>query len=45
MTKVEAPKVKKKTDTKAVSTVDDREIKYEDIKDEQKNKFTKLQEL
>lgn len=45
MTKVEAPKAEKKTDPKAVITVDDREIKYEDLTDEQKIYFAHLQDL
>ena len=45
MTKVNPPKVEKKTDPKAVITVDDREIKYEDLTDEQKIYFAHLQDL
>jgi len=45
MTKVEAPKVEKKTNPKSVIMVDDREIKYEDLTDEQKILFAHLQDL
>ena len=45
MTKVKAPKAEKKTDPNAVITVDDKEIKFEDLTDEQKIYFVHMQDL